>query len=387
LAEKSGPSKTRRLFFMFVTTVVGLVVIGAIGELLMRQRGAIDLAAQTSQKMSPNPMKQWAMIHPFCAFSPRPGKDHELAKSVNNFGFISTPDLPAIKKAEGTVRIAFLGGSSTAGTGMLLADEDTWPFRAWLHLKKKFPSRNVEMINAAVNGYTSFESYARLWSEVALFEPDIVVCYHGWNEMYYFDDCSPERLFRRKWDREADWSFPPVVIPPRLAPKPADRFFSWSRLYSAMRVAGKAPAAAPSAGEIGPPRREESELADSFDPRGPSVFRDNLRLMRQACDVMGAEFYVVKQATLITPDLPDQIRKERCFTWYHAFNYKAHLRAFDAVNRMIDETFLADRVIDATVLSGRQDLLWDHVHPKADGAKAIGKLVADFLAEKSLRFR
>ena len=305
---------------------------------------------------------------------------------LNQFGFVSTPKMDSVAKPPGRIRIAFLGESSTAGMGVILRDVDTWPYQTWVLLRKKFPHADIEMINAAAGGYTSFESYGRLWSQVRFFAPDIVIACHGWNEMYYFDDAGPEKMLTRRWKGDGDWSFPPVSLPPRIRPFFLDRYLAWSRLYSALRAVRAARQSPAPVGEAAPTRKKDAELAKTFDPRGVEVFKQNLLLMKAACDLMHAEFYIVKQPTLITPDLPPALREERCFTWYHAFDYETHLRAWQAIYQMIDETFRASNVIDATSLSGKPDLLFDHAHLTPAGSGALAALVAEQLARTSNRW-
>ena len=68
------------------------------------------------------------------------------------------------QKSSEVTRIVYLGGSSTAGTGAELADESTWPYKVNEILNKK--NIKVDYINGALGGYTSFESYGRLWSRI-----------------------------------------------------------------------------------------------------------------------------------------------------------------------------------------------------------------------------
>jgi lysophospholipase L1-like esterase len=374
----TGP---RKFFYALFSALVGLIVIFIATESYLRIALPINLAQLTNASQTHNPMSEWAFINPFASYSPRPGYDSKLNKSVNKMGFISTPEMESVSKPKGRIRIAFLGGSSTAGTGVLLPDRATWPYQTWLKLKEKFPKADIEMINAGVNGYTSFESYGRLWSQVRFFDPDIVIVYHAWNEMYYFDDASPERLIHRAWKGDRDWKFDIVTVPPRMNPLPPDRYLGWSQLYARARAKTGLRTIAQTTGEIGASERKpDSELADSYDARGIEVFRQNLLMMKNICDLIGAEFYVMKQATLITTSLPQVLRDERCFTWYHKFNYQTHLRAFADIHRMIDNSFPPARVIDATPLSGSPDLIADHVHPTPDGCVALAKIVVEKLS-------
>lgn len=383
MSEIRSSGKRKRSFFIVTAVLTGILGAFVLGEIALHFTRPIDLKPLTTPTLSANPMSGWAFVNPYCAYSPRPGYDKKLDKSVNRFGFISTPEIESVEKTPGKFRIAFLGGSSTAGTGTILSDKDTWPYRTWLALKKTFPGADIEFINAGVNGFTSFESLGRLWSYVRFFSPDIVVDYDGWNEMYYFDDASPERLLHREWKGDRDWKFDAVVVPARMKPAFPDRFLFWSQIYTTLRAAFGLPPPKRALGELGPQKRPDGRLSDSFDPRGIEVFRENLLMMKRICDIFGSEFFAVKQATLITPDLPKPLREERCFTWYHEFNYDAHVRAFAAIYRMIDENFPSDRVIDATRLSGNPDLLFDHTHQTPEGCDALGRIVAQALAQRS----
>ncbi|GEM_PF-826577 len=385
----AGPVKqffsTASLCFFGLTLLIGLIVVLAIGEMMMRSREPIDLDALTLAHRAPNPARGWAYMNPFSKLTPRPGMVAQKDKSINDYGFISTPPIESVKKPARRIRVAFLGGSSTAGTGLILPDKDTWPQRAYEHLQKLMPGRDIEIINAAVGGYSSFESYGRLWSQVRFFEPDIVIVYHAWNEMYYFHDASPEAMLHKTWKKDGGWCFPDVTLPPRFARIRLDKYLGRSQLYAAFRVAANRDKLQEAAGEIGTGEAEDRNrpLAADYDPRGVEVFRDNLKLMEQAAHQIGAEFYVAKQATLVTPDLPEDLRKERCFIHYHQFDYDAHVRAFDAVYKMIEENFPTRSIIDATRLSGSIEFLNDHVHPLPAGCNALGKIVAEHLAAHS----
>ena len=162
-----------------------------------------------------------------------------------------------------------------------------------------------------------------------------------------------------------------------------DRYLSWSQFYSVIRVTTGDKIDPLTFGEIGSKKRPEEELADHFDGTCIDVFRDNLKLIQGACDVMGAECYIVKQATLATPDLPPDLKKNLVHTWLHEFNYETHLAAFDQIYRMIDDNFEDAVVIDATALSGKAEYFNDHVHLSEPGGDALGKLVADHIAGHS----
>ena len=177
----------------------------------------------TGRAPGPNPMSRWAQVDAFCAYRARPDDTGRYGKTVNRDGFISTPEL-AVAKEPGVLRVAFLGGSSTAGTGHRLTDEQTWPWRTAELLREKFPERRIEFLNGALGGYTTFESYGRLWSRIRFYSPDVVLVNHAWNEMYYFDH---EDLTRWRTLPDGSWSFdwtPPTDGPHVLQARVTDDF-------------------------------------------------------------------------------------------------------------------------------------------------------------------
>lgn len=358
--------------FWFTLVLIGLAILLPF---LLLEAGIrltqpyVDLLALTGRKIGANPMREWAYVDAFSAYRGKPGQ-YDEGKTVNSYGFISTPEL-TLEKPDNTIRIVFLGGSSTAGTGVNLPDEATWPWQTAVLLQERFPEYNIEFINGALGGYTSFESYGRLWSRIRFFSPDVVVVNHGWNEMYYFDRIDNMPAWRTSPD--GNWDFDQAPAPVTLLePLPIDSVIRFSQTLTYLRLA----LASSAAGEAG--ARRDVPLADTYDRRGIDVWRTNLRLLRDTADLLGAELFVMKQPTLIVPDLPPAER-ERVRYEYHGFDHEAHLDAYQRIYQTIDEEIAPERIIDVTPLSGRPELFFDHVHPTADGAAEISRLVADAL--------
>jgi len=90
---------------------------------------------------------------------------------------------------------------------------------------------------------------------------------------------------------------------------------------------------------------------------------------------MGAKLFVIKQATLIVPDLPMEERL-KCRYEYHGFDHDAHVRAFAEIYKIIDEEIAVNSVIDMTSLSGRPELFYDHIHPTPLGCSEIASLIS-----------
>ena len=99
---------------------------------------------------------------------------------INAFGFRG-PDLETPKSSR-TIRIAFLGGSTTFCTEVT-SNSHTWPDLVMKNLREAEPGIHVDYINAAVPGYTTENSLLALRHRVAQHRPDIVIIYHSSNDL------------------------------------------------------------------------------------------------------------------------------------------------------------------------------------------------------------
>ena len=110
---------------------------------------------------------------------PKPGSSVGTVQ-VNSLGFrgaeIEDP------KPAGRLRIAFLGGSTTycAETSGL---EGTWPHLVTEGLREAFPGADLDYVNGAAGGYSTKQSLLNLQHRVAPLDPDVIVIYHGTNEL------------------------------------------------------------------------------------------------------------------------------------------------------------------------------------------------------------
>ena len=369
--------KKRSRLGLTLLLIGGLVLLPGLSlEIYLRiDKPKHDLFSMTGRTLGENPINQWGQVDAFSAYRGRAGS-HGIGKTINRHGFMSTPD-HTVAKPPDTVRIVFLGGSSTAGTGEDLADVDTWPWHVAEELKTAMPEgRKLEFINAALGGYSTFESYGRLWSRLRAYEPDVIVMYHGWNEMYYFDKTDPEQFVEWRTLPDGSWT----LDRKRGKTKELDAWWADHLIqYSQLLIRGRIRFAkwmGSLEGEVGGTK----QLRSDFGRDGLEVFRFNLQLIQNASEMMGAELFVAKQATLIVPDLSDEERA-RCRYDYHGFDHDANVAAYQGLYDVIDEEVPADHVIDVTPLSGRPEVFADHVHPTPGGARRIAALMADALSE------
>ena len=86
-----------------------------------------------------------------------------------------------IPKDDATYRIFTLGGSTTYGEGIL--PEQAYPALLQEILHEEYGYTHVEVVNAGVNAYSSFDSLANLTYHVLDDEPDMLIIYHGVNDV------------------------------------------------------------------------------------------------------------------------------------------------------------------------------------------------------------
>jgi lysophospholipase L1-like esterase len=106
------------------------------------------------------------------------GREHVI--EVNSLGFRG-PELDLPKPA-GRVRIGYLGGSTTF-CAEASSNETTWPELVRDGIAERFPDATFDIVNAGAAAYSSKHSLSNLEHRVAPTDPDIVVIYHGTNDI------------------------------------------------------------------------------------------------------------------------------------------------------------------------------------------------------------
>lgn len=354
----------RNILFISLPTILFLFIVLEISVRILKE--PTNLLELTGKKERENPMKDWAKNDAYSSYQGKSGLYTE-DKTINSSGFISTPEISLEKPDQGT-RVVFLGGSSTAGAGKIISDEQTWPWIVCDILEEK-TNNNIDFINAALAGYTSFESYGRLWSRIRFYKPDIVVVYHGWNDMYYFsEDFNKNPLSWKSWDINA-----PIVLQ-TIEAHWIDKFISWSQVLSKLRykiIRQEITGELKTGDESGMNDFKETNI-----DKGLVAFQQNLDLIQAFCELHNISFFVCKQATLITPETSEADRT-RCSYELHGFGHDEHILAFNKIYDMIDSEYEANSVIDVTSLSGQSEYFYDHIHPTELGTSKIANIVAD----------
>jgi lysophospholipase L1-like esterase len=112
---------------------------------------------------------------PFLGFAPSPG-----FAGHNSMGYRG-PEIVR-PKPEGTFRIVALGGSTTYGFGLKNEDEP-WPAQLQRILRDKYGYTQVEVVNAGVQSYSTWETLVNFEFRVLDLDPDLVIVYHATNDI------------------------------------------------------------------------------------------------------------------------------------------------------------------------------------------------------------
>lgn len=100
------------------------------------------------------------------------------AWEINSLGLRDREVAP--KKEANTIRIICIGDSITYGWPAPL--DKTYPRILEAKLKKERPDKRIEVLNAGVPGYTSYQGMLWLEKELINYSPDIVIAYFGVND-------------------------------------------------------------------------------------------------------------------------------------------------------------------------------------------------------------
>lgn len=118
--------------------------------------------------------------HPYLSYYPTPNY-HKGETSHNSLGYRGT-EFP-LKKPAGVYRIVVLGGSSTYDVS-IANNADIFTAQLEKILKEKYGYQSVQVINAGVPGYNSWELLVNLEFRVLDLDPDLVIIYEGVNDVH-----------------------------------------------------------------------------------------------------------------------------------------------------------------------------------------------------------
>lgn len=126
-------------------------------------------------------LSEWKVHDDELGYSLRPNFEYE-AIHINSLGFRGREI--SVEKPIGVRRIAVLGESTSFG----LLDTPSYSEMLDAH----YQPCGIEVINAAVEGYNAEQVYKHFQRDVVPLDPDFIIVYEGWNDIYEFDPKNPK---------------------------------------------------------------------------------------------------------------------------------------------------------------------------------------------------
>ena len=273
-------------------------------------------------------------------------------------------------------RVAVVGGSAAFDLG---ADRgEDWP-----HLVEKIlrdrGHAGVEVLNAGVPGHSSADAVGKIYAQLWLYEPDVILLYNAWNDIKTFTQLSVDRpliSLTKPHDPEAD--------PFQNYQGFLDRLLAHSQAYVKIRtryLLWKYDVGAE--GQVKPGQT----LADSWEPLALEQYRLNVELVVDAARNVGARPILATQASLLAADNSEEDRARIAYG-YQGLTHDALVSAMDACNetvRAVAEHKGVDVLDLGARFSGKSEYFDDHVHTSRSGSAALAEAVADFLEEQVAR--
>ncbi|MCZ6675152.1 MAG: GDSL-type esterase/lipase family protein [Verrucomicrobia bacterium] len=165
---------TKRLkntLFMFLAAGLVSVFALGVGEVLARIWVAKKWTVEKKVMiLNDDPMNGRYVYHPDIGYVLSPGYDDHNSLGWRGAEF-------ELEKPAGTWRVVCLGGSTTYGTTASTA------YPAFLEELLREEGIEAEVINAGVPGWTSRESRINFELRVLPLDPDLVIIYHGRNDL------------------------------------------------------------------------------------------------------------------------------------------------------------------------------------------------------------
>lgn len=166
--------------------------------------GTIELATRTISWISANgftlslheldpydrKIKDIYQWHPFTGFTfsenvsfvgSHANQESKALIETDKYGFLTNDQELEYNKLPDEIRIATIGGSTTANVNLQF--DKNWPGYIGGSLQKDFPNKHFRIINAGVPGFDTSQSVANLALRVMPFKPDIVIIYHAYNDL------------------------------------------------------------------------------------------------------------------------------------------------------------------------------------------------------------
>ena len=170
----------RRVARRLALLALGLSIGALVAEAMLRGAAA---ASDRIDQLLEDPLAAKIEPHGTLGYRQRPlavsHYGNGTSATANRLGFRG-PEV-SVQKPAGTVRVVLLGGSTSHGVGV----NDNETIDAYLRtiLAGELPTRRIEVVNLAFDGYDSYQDFERLRTDGLPLDPDVVIVNSGINDV------------------------------------------------------------------------------------------------------------------------------------------------------------------------------------------------------------
>lgn len=182
--ERTAGALSTRKIVLFTTFL--LLVFAALLE------GAASLYLRATKGYDGRHLLQYA-YDPYKNILPTPNYVDTRGIRHNSVGFRRSEEVP-VEKPDGTYRIFLMGASTAYGLGGLwphvqddfpvIANDSTIDAFLERALRRRFPDRRIEVINAAITSTWTHHNLIYLNQRILRYRPDMILFLDGFNDFY-----------------------------------------------------------------------------------------------------------------------------------------------------------------------------------------------------------
>ena len=322
--------------------------------------------------------------HPFVGFTFTPnsyirsGHPHQnfLAQNFTDSRGLIGPDAAfAVDKVDNEIRIATVGGSTTANLN--LDYSQNWPGQLVEHLRKSIPERKITVANGGTPGFHTSQSIANLALRLMPLSPDVVVIYHAYNDLKAI---ALDGTFSPDYAHIHRKPFGFIQRPPLW-----EQWLAHSMAY--VRIRNRARRINELERDLTPAARLDTPPAEAV-----RTFERNLRSLIGIAHAGGADVVLVTFVTMFERDapwddgdylrsLPARYRAElsnllRFTPGLSVYGVMRSLAVYNDVIRRVAEDTQVAMVDLAKTLPRRKAYFVDRVHFSVTGAQAFAHAIA-----------
>ncbi len=372
---------------VFINLCVTLVLLASI-ELVTRVTSWVsgDGFVLKLHEVDPTDSKVESIYrwHPFVGFTfapnsqirgGHPNQDFLAQNFTDSRGLIGPDAAFAVDKVDNEIRIATVGGSTTANLN--LDYSQNWPGQLVEHLRKSIPERKITVANGGTPGFHTSQSIANLALRLMPLSPDVVVIYHAYNDLKAI---ALDGTFSPDYAHIHRKPFGFIQRPPLW-----EQWLAHSMAY--VRIRNRARLINELERDLTPAARLDTPPAEAV-----RTFERNLRSLIGIAHAGGADVVLVTFVTMFERDapwddgdylrsLPARYRAElsgmlRFIPGLSIYGVMRSLAVYNDVIRRVAEDTQVAMVDLAKTLPRRKAYFVDRVHFSVTGAQAFAHAIA-----------